>query len=793
MDSSHELNFVKSPVIAKKALLETSVDLEALNCYSESIGGEPHRRPPPGNGLTAREMDSLTAISDTFLPSIDLPGARNESIRAFYLASASMIGTPQIVGGYVSRRLRHALLGLLRLSLWLLSTWYGTFIFCGTRCVSCRFPFFHKFSDIDPTRREEILSSWSSSPIYLYRKLFRAMKFLIPFFYFTQVNDKYENPTWRALEYCGPDPAFADQVKASVDQCSEDDRFGPLHRALVHMGSPGAALSRAGLSLATRPFPGGRRKKPLRTILCDAVVVGSGSGGGVVAGFLARAGYKVVVLEKGGYHARSNLSLCEGPTLDLMYEGGGLLSTTDTGVVVLSGATVGGGSAINWAAALRTPDHVAAEWRRDHGLQLFGSDAYAEALDAVCERMGVQSDVHEMKESLNNAALRRGCLELGYPVSNISRNAPPDHHCGWCCFGCKDGRKKATSETWLVDMAESRNGVILPGCRAVRVLHRDRGRRRRKVATGVLFETESGETCIVESKVTVVACGALNTPVLLKRSGLRNPNIGKHLHLHPVVMVWGHFPESGSRRPDYKEEEKRSYEGDIMTAMSTVAANWGTTGYGVVIQTPALHPGMFSVVTPWTSGADFKDRMTRFARTAHVFALVRDRGSGTVDGEGNISYRMEKGDEESLKNGVEKMLRIMAAAGAEEVGTQHCKGERFEVKRASAREWDSFVKEASRRGVGSLTTPVCSAHQMGSCRMGVEASTSAVDEGGETWEVEGLFVADTSVFPTALGVNPMVTVQAIAYCTARSIVQVLRRKMMQENRNQSHGTFSGST
>ncbi|XP_073113013.1 long-chain-alcohol oxidase FAO4A isoform X2 [Elaeis guineensis] len=697
MDSSHDLNFVGSPpVIAKQDLLETSVDLEPLNYCSESIGGEPHR-PPPANRLTAREMDSLTAISDTFLPSIDLPGARNESIRAFYLTSASMIGTPEIV------------------------------------------------------------------------------------------NEKNENPAWTALDYCGPEPELADQVKASVDQSSEDDRFGPLHCAMVHMESPGddlaAALSRAGLYLATRPFSGDRRKKPLRTIHCDAVVVGSGSGGGVVAGVLAQAGYKVVVLEKGGYHARSNLSLHEGPAMDLMYEGGGLLATTDTGVVVLSGATVGGGSAINWAAALRTPDHVAAEWRRDHGLELFGSDAYAEALDAVCERMGVQSDVDKMEENLNNAALRRGCLELGYPVANISRNAPPDHHCGWCCFGCKDGRKKATSETWLVDMAESRNGVILPGCRAVRVLHRNRGGRRRKVATGVLFESESGEACIVESKVTVVACGALNTPVLLKRSGLRNPNIGKHLHLHPVVMVWGYFPESGSRRPDYREEEKRSYEGGIMTAMSTVTANWGTTGYGTVIQTPALHPGMFSVVTPWTSGADFKDRMTRFARTAHVFALARDRGSGTVDGEGNISYRMERGDEESLKKGVEKMLWIMAGAGAEEVGTQHCKGERFEVKRASAREWERFVIKASRRVVGWLTTPVCSAHQMGSCRMGVEDTTSAVDERGETWEVEGLFVADASVFPTALGVNPMVTVQAIAYCTAHSIVQVLRREMMQKDRN----------
>lgn len=794
MDHSHERDVIKSPVIARKVgLQETCIDLEAPpNPCSESVGGERHH--PPARCLTAREMDSLTAISDTLLPSIDLADAQNESVRAFYLTSASMKGTPEIVGEYIEGRLRHVLLWLLRLALWLLSTWYGTFILCGTRSLSCRFPFFRNFSKIEPKQRENILLSWSSSPITLLRQFFMALNYLIPLFYFTQLNEKNENSAWKALNYCGPDPELAVQLKVSadsdIDQCSDYQLFGPLHRALVHMESPGDALaanlSRAGLSLATHPLSGGR-KKTHRTIHCDAVIVGSGSGGGVVAGVLAQAGYKVVVLEKGGYHARSNLSLLEGPAIDRMYEGGGLLATTDMGIVVLSGATVGGGSAVNWAAALRTPEHVTAEWRREHGLELFGSEAYVQALDAVCERMGVQSEVEGMNESLSNAALRRGCLELGYPVGNISRNAPPDHYCGWCCFGCKDGRKKATSETWLVDMAESGNGVILPGCRAIRVLQQDRGGRRRKVATGVLFEAENGETCIVESEVTVVACGALNTPVLLKKSGLRNRNIGKHLHLHPVVMAWGYFPESGSRQPDYKEEEKKSYEGGIMTAMSTVVANWETTGYGAVIQTPALHPGMFSVVTPWTSGADFKERMTRFGRTAHVFALARDRGSGTVDGEGNISYRMEKDDEESLKKGVEKMLRIMAAAGAEEVGTQHRKGERMGMKRASAREWERFVREASGRRVGGLTTPICSAHQMGSCRMGVEPSSSAVDERGETWEVEGLFVADAGVFPTALGVNPMVTVQAIAYCTAHSIVHVLRRrKMAARNKSKNH-------
>lgn len=572
-----------------------------------------------------------------------------------------------------------------------------------------------------------------------------------------QLDELNENHAWKALDYCGPDPGLADQIQISNSQ-SDADRMGPLYPVLAYN---------------LRPPPDhlpAQSPKPA-TVSCDVVVVGSGAGGGVVAGVLARAGYKVIVLEKGGYNARSNLSLLEGPTMDQMYESSGVVATHDMGIVLLAGSTVGGGSAVNWSACIRTPDHVISEWHNEHGLHLFGSEAYAEAMDIVCERMGVETGkVPPECESLSTAVLRRGCYELGYMVEDIPCNAPRNHDCGWCCFGCRHGLKKGTHETWLVDLVESSNGMILTECKAIRVVHEDRGHRRR-VAAGVLCHYEDGtsdKTFFVESKVTVVACGAINTPVLLKRSGLKNPNIGKHLHLHPVVMAWGHFPDS----------TKRSYEGAILTAMSKVQSK---DGYGALIQTPALHPGMFSALTPWISSADFKHRMTRFSCTAHIFALARDRGSGTVDSTGYIRYNMDPRDEQMLQKGMEKMIRIMAAAGAEEVGTQHCKGDRVKPKSVSSHDFENFVKMAKGRNIRGLTTPVCSAHQMGSCRMGVNKETSAVDERGESWEVEGLYVADASVVPTAIGVNPMVTIQSIAYCVAQSIHEELRRKMPKQS------------
>ncbi|KAL3000185.1 hypothetical protein AAZX31_09G199300 [Glycine max] len=765
-----------------------------------SNGEREKKLQPLTNSLSPRQMKSLTALCDTILPSVanHFVDSSDESVTKFYQISASMTGTPERFGGMISERLKHPLTGLLKFVLWLLSTWYGTLIFCGIGCLSTQFPFIHTYPHLSLQKRQKIMRSWSLSYLRHFRMLFRTIKLLTLLIFFTQIDESEDNVAWKAIGYCGPDPEFKAQLKnhfldgtskggGQEDKEEDEDAeemIGPLYKGLVHLNYPqditADALRRFGFPVSVI-----RRKHkaaaanlscPSLVIQCDAVVVGSGSGGGVIAGVLAKAGYKVLVLEKGGYSAKNNLSLLEGPTMDQMYLNGGLVASDDMGVFILSGSTVGGGSAINWSACIKTPQHVCKEWCDKHGLELFESELYREALDAVCGKMGVQSEIED--EGFNNAILRKGCQEMGYPVNNIPRNSPSNHYCGWCCMGCKDGRKKGTSETWLVDLVKSGNGAILPGCEAIKVLHKKKEGKDRKIACGVAFEFEykgTKDVCVVESKVTIVACGALSTPALLKRSGLRNQNIGKNLHLHPVVMAWGYFPDAPESEV-WPEAYKKSYEGGIMTAMSTVVAEFEQSGYGAVIQTPSLHPGMFSIVTPWTSGIDIRDRMRKFSRTAHIFALARDQGSGTVKAPDRISYKPAGVDEENLKKGIEKVLRILAAAGAEEIGTHHNKGRTLNVKQVSYHEFEKFVKEESSRSLTDLTTPLCSAHQMGSCRMGSNPKQSVVNPTGETWEVEGLYVADASVFPTALGVNPMVTVQAIAYCTAQSVVEVLKRK-----------------
>ncbi|XP_049376273.1 long-chain-alcohol oxidase FAO4A-like isoform X1 [Solanum stenotomum] len=751
--------------------------------------------------LSSNQLDSLTTLCDTFVPSIHDASSYghqdqgnidddDDSYTKFLQTSASMNGTPQHIAWMINNRLQHPKMNLCKLALWLLSTRIGTFILCGKASLSTQFPYLQTFSNISPKKREESVKSWATSCFKLLRILFFAAKILVLLVFYTQVNDESQNSSWKALGYSGPDPDFKKQKQENMNSNEKDDQpFGPLYEGIISLKNSQKIifhrLQELGFSVSKpHNFKNARRSTecPAFIIECDAVVVGSGSGGGVIAGILANAGHKVLVLEKGSYLARTNLSLLEGTSMDQMYLGSGLLVTQDMDIMLLAGSTVGGGSTINWSASIQTPQHVLKEWSESYNLKLFESELYKEGMKIVCEKMGVQSEIED--EGFQNMILRKGCQELGYPVETIPTNAPSDHYCGWCSMGCKDGKKKGTAETWLVDLVKSGNGAILPECEALEVIHEkknDNSGKSKAIGVAFAFQNIEGmrEICMVKSKVTIVACGALSTPSLLKRSGLKNPNIGRNLHLHPVVIAWGYFPDSPSTSNEiWPKAEKKSYEGGIMTAMSKVVANFEGSGYGAIIQTPGLHPGMFSALMPWVSGLDIKMRMRKYSRTAYIFALARDKGSGEALSPYSVSYKLDQTDEENLKAGLEKTLRILAAAGAEEIGTQQEKGRSLKVNEASLKEFERFVKEESSIEIGKHSVPICSAHQMGSCRMGVDPKTSVVNSKGETWEVEGLFLGDSSVCPTAIGVNPMVTIQAISYCTAQSVLQFLKNQKL---------------
>ncbi|KAJ0467605.1 putative long-chain-alcohol oxidase [Helianthus annuus] len=713
--------------------------------------------------LCSSEMESLASICEVILPSLspnslthnhDNNKRDDESIKLFSTLSASQYPIPNKVAGLLVKRAFLEAIMVVRLVLKLCSSRVGTLLIGGSLCFSDKWPYINKFSEISLERREKIVQKWFKHHFLTPVRLgFVFIKSLCLLAFFSQVNEKSKNPTWEAIGY----------NVATTKQHPTQRNNRPLQKNMVEIINETDhtlvnSLMQKGLHVTEN------LKENICKITCDVVIIGSGCGGGVAAAVLVKSGKKVVLLEKGNYFTPTDYSSLEGPSLDQMYESGGILPTLDGKLMIQAGSTVGGGSAVNWSACIKTPTSVLTEWAEEHNMKLYRTHEYASAMDIVCERIGVTDKC--VKIGFQNQVLRKGCESLGLKVEDVPQNASKDHYCGSCCFGCPTGDKKGTDSTWLVD-AVDHGAVIITGCKAEKLLFTENGegKRRGKRCTGVvsqLMNQKISKRLQVEAKVTISACGSLLTPPLLISSGLKNPNIGKHLRLHPVLMAWGYFPETNDSNLSGK-----SYEGGILTYVHK------PDDHSYILEVPALGPGTFAALCPWVSGKDMKERMLRYSRTAHVFSLVKDYGSGEVKSAGRINYNFHKSDIENLKKGLKQAIRVLIAAGAREVGTQSSDGRRFKCNGSSDEDVEEFLETVDARD-GPLSmvkdwSIYCSAHQMGSCRMGESEKEGVVDENGESWEAEGLYVCDASVLPSAVGVNPMITIQSTAYCLAQRI------------------------
>src|SRR5262249_6594413 len=250
-----------------------------------------------------------------------------------------------------------------------------------------------------------VLQGWAHSQLGPRRAAFQGFKRLATYLFYTILDQNSCNPNWAAIGYPGPPPLQVQPEKPIKPLVMDKDT----------------------------------------DLTTDVVIVGSGAGGGVVAGELASAGYDVVVLEKGDYYAESDFNGHEIDSNARMFERRGLLTTADLGVVVLAGSTLGGGTTINWCASLRTPDHVLAEWECDYGVSGYAGKEYQKALDTVSKRINVNE--RECAMNGQNAALARGAEALNLIVKTIPRNVKGCEDCGFCNFGCPFGAKQSTLRT----------------------------------------------------------------------------------------------------------------------------------------------------------------------------------------------------------------------------------------------------------------------------------------------------------------------------------------------------------
>lgn len=527
-----------------------------------------------------------------------------------------------------------------------------------------------------------------------------------------------QNPNWRAFGYPGPSSAPPDKPK-------------PL-RTLSLEGSEA-------------------------TLEADVCVVGSGSGGGVIAAELAAAGLRVLVVEAAGYFNESDFAQLELKAYEELYWRGAPTPTADGNVTVLAGTTLGGGTTINWTNCLRTRPSVREQWAREHGLEGVDGPQFDSHLDAVMERIGANDRCSDLNGPQQR--VKEGCEALGWSFETIIRNADPDAYspesAGYMGFGDQSGSKQSGEKTFLADAA-AHGTELLANCRVDRVLV-ESGR-----ATGVegAWSAPDGRAVgvTVRAPRVVVACGSLESPALLLRSGIGGPAVGSYLRLHPTTAVTGYY---GS--------DQRAWWGPPQAGLCDEFVDTGE-GYGFLIETAQYAPGLIGSATPWISGADHKQRMQRFRCTATTIGLLRDRGHGrvAVDGNGEAVPAYALTDELDVANarrGLEAQIRLHEAAGAHQIL----------IVGAGASAWrlgddlDAFVAAVRRLPLRAGGVTLFSAHQMGSCRMGSDPQTSVADPRGQLHDTEGVWIGDASAFPTSSGTNPMVTIMALARRTAGAI------------------------
>ncbi len=513
------------------------------------------------------------------------------------------------------------------------------------------------------------------------------------------------------------------------------------------------------------------REPPLRlrrpeghaeTIDADVCVVGSGAGGGVIAGELAAAGKSVVVLEMGGYYDDRDFDQLELSAYQRLYLNGGPFPTAEGQVSVVAGSCVGGGTVVNWTNCLRTHDWVRDEWAREHGLEGLDGPEFDAHLDAVSERIQVNGECSDLNGP--HQRMHEACERFGYDFRGIVRNADRDLYdpasAAYMGFGDQSGSKLSTAKTYLLD-ARAEGAEIIAGCRAERILVAE-GRAAGVEAAYADPEAPAGDGATsrvtVRAPIVVVACGAIESPALLLRSQLGGPATGDFLRLHPTAAVTAYYPEP----QDW-------CWGPPQAALSHEFADLGDR-HGFLLESAQSTTGQFAAAVPWRSGRDHKRRMKEWAHAAPLINVTREQGHGrvTIDEAGSAITHYPLTDEVDIRNiraGVEALIRMHDAAGASEIVGSARKAPDW--RRGD--DLDAFIAEVTGRPIAPREFALFSAHQMGSCRMGTDPATSVADPRGELHDTPGVWIGDASAFPSPSGTNPMLTIMALARRTAHAI------------------------
>ena len=477
----------------------------------------------------------------------------------------------------------------------------------------------------------------------------------------------------------------------------------------------------------------------------DFVVIGSGAAGAVAAHTLAAAGWSVAIVEEGPWiKTRAFKDDVHETFMRVLRDGGTQVLAGRSYMPLLQGRCVGGSTVVNSAIAWRTPEDVVDDWRDRFGLggavTMAGLEPHFDALERDLNVTAVLDDA--LGES--NRRFMETATASGFAPNRMRRYDKGCKGSGQCLTGCPNGAKQGMSLTY-VPWALAKGARIFTSCRAERVSVR--GER----AVGVLARSASGRRVELRARRGVfMAASTVQTPNLLRRSGFRARAIGRHFQMHPGVGMGGFFDAP--------------IKMDFGATQGAESLHFRRTDR-FKLETIGMPPELAAARVPGI-GAELSHRLTSFANVAVWVAQVRAEAEGTVtrawDGRDRVTLDMTPEDMRRARKAASVIAALLFDAGAREVwpgiyGVPTILRSRDEVR---------LIAEGS---IEPRSFSFIATHLFGAARMGPDPRTSAVGLDFATHEARGLYVIDSSVFPTNLGVNPQHSIMALARLAATRV------------------------
>lgn len=480
----------------------------------------------------------------------------------------------------------------------------------------------------------------------------------------------------------------------------------------------------------------------------DVAIIGAGAGGSAVAAALAESGLDVVVLEEGRHWKPAQFQPDTAFAFKNLYQGRGTRSLRGNAVIPLPGGRgVGGSTLINSAICFRCPDPVMADWRQ-RGVDTITEARFHPYFDRIWRTLGVSVNPVAVQRN-NNLIFKEGAEALGLNGAFLARSAPGCVGCGICQYGCPTGGKMSADRSFLAEAVRTGRVGVYADCQV-----RGAEVRGDKVVavTGhtVHPNSQAGVAPVrVEADQFVLSGGPIGSPLFLLANGLAdNTTCGRHLVVHPTVGSLARF-----------EQEIRPWTG---VTQGYYVDCWER---GFLLQTYTITPDQYFLVLQTRLGEATMSVLKDLKHLASAGTLVHDEDSeGRVQhtpAGPDLSYFLGEGDKRRLVEGMRLVAKVFFEAGALEVFPGRIGLDR--VKRPAD------IDAALPLDLPTRELMLYASHPMGTCRMGADPATSVVDPHGRVWGWSNLRVADASIFPTSLGVNPQVTTMALGLMVGHSI------------------------